>query len=221
MGTRFKVVAQAFFLCLVTSSVIAAEKENSSSLILSAGKSISQNACLSPLVALYDNGFECTEDHNIYRVAYNYKFTPTWGIEVSGGDLGDANGVGTYFGLDRTWQMKANGWTVAGIGHLPISNSFTIFAKLGVVRAQLHEEDYLYTGGVWKYRFQFNGQPMTNLETTSVTYGAGFQYDITKTFGIRVQYENFGQYDLYSSYGVSTPEKVSLSATSAGLVILF
>ena len=222
MEARFKVLVQAFFLCLITSTAMAAEKENSSSLILSAGRSVAQNACLSPLVAASDPGFECVEDHKIFRLAYNYKFTPAWGIEVSGGDLGDANGTGTLAGLNSTWQMKANGWTVAGIGNFTIGNSFSLFGKLGFVRAQLHEENYRQlSSGVWEYRYSFNGQPVTNLETTALTYGLGFQYDFTKTFGLRVQYENFGQYDLYSSYGVSTPEKVSLTAASAGLVVSF
>jgi opacity protein-like surface antigen len=222
MEARFKVVAQAFFLCLITSPAIAAEKENSSSLILSGGRSVAQNACLSPLVAVSDPGFECAENHTIYRIAYNYKFTPAWGIEVSGGDLGDANGTGTLAGLDSTWQMKANGWTIAGIGNFTIGDSFSLFGKLGFVRAQLHEENYRQlSSGVWEYRYAFNGQPITNLETTALTYGVGFQYDFTKTFGLRVQYENFGQYDLYSHYGVSTPEKVSLTAASAGLVVSF
>ena len=225
MEARFSVVALAFFISLITSPAIAAEKENSSSLILSGGRSVAQNACLSPVVAVTDPGFECTENHTIYRIAYNYKFSPTWGIEVSGGDLGDANGNGTYTYLGSpvpaTWQMKANGWTVAGIGNFTIGNSFSLFGKLGIVRAQLHEENYINVGGTWLYRNTFNGVTLNNIETYALTYGVGFQYDFTKTFGLRVQYENFGQYDVYSYYGVSTPEKVSLTAASAGLVLSF
>ena len=225
MRARFRVVVIMIFICLMTSQAIAAEKEISSSLVLSGGRSVAQNACLSPVVSANNPGFKCEESHTIYRIAYIYKFSPTWGVEVSGGDLGDANGVGTYTYLGSpvpaTWQMKANGWTVAGISNISIGNSFSLFAKLGIVRAQLHEENYIYTGGTWLYRASFGGVPLNATETNALTYGVGFQVDLYKNIGIRVQYENFGQYDVYSYYGVSTPKKVSLTAISAGLALNF
>lgn len=225
MVASLRVTVLACFIIMISSSAIAAEKEHPSSLILSGGRSVAQNACLSPVVAATNPGFECAENHNIYRIAYNYKFSPTWAIEVSGGDLGDANGVGTYSNsgspVPATWQMKANGWTVASIGNLPISNSFSLFAKLGVVRAQLHEENYINVGGIWLYRASLGGVPLNNSEANALTYGVGFQFDFYKNFGLRVQYENFGQYDVYSYYGVSTPEKISLTALSAGLMVSF
>ena len=225
MRVRFRVVVIMIFSCLMTSQAIAAKKENSSSLVLSGGRSVAQNACLSPVVSANNPGFECEESHTIYRIAYIYKFSPNWGVEVSGGDLGNANGIGTftYLGspVPATWQMKANGWTVAGISNISIGNSFSLFAKLGIVRAQLHEENYIYTGGTWLYRASLGGVPLNPTEANALTYGVGFQVDLYKNIGIRVQYENFGQYDVYSYYGVSTPEKVSLSAISAGLAVNF
>jgi len=225
MVIRLRVVALSSVIFLFASPAIAQDKEHSSSLILSGGRSVAQNACLSPLVSANNPGFECEESHNIYRIAYIYKFSPTWGKEVSGGDLGDANGIGnfTYMGspVPATWQMKANGWAVAGIANIPIGNSFSLFAKLGVVRAQLHEENYLYDGTEWLYRNSFGGITLENIEVNALTYGIGFQIDFYKNIGLRIQYENFGQYDVYSYYGVSTPEKVSLSAMSAGLVVNF
>jgi len=55
---------------------MAAEKENSSSLILSAGRSVAQNACLSPLVAASDPGFECVEDHKYFDLLITINLRP-------------------------------------------------------------------------------------------------------------------------------------------------
>lgn len=71
------------------------------------------------------------------------------------------------------------------------------------------------------YRVTYLGVPVTNVEKYAPTYGVGFQYDFAKNFGLRFQYENFGQYDIYSAYGVTTPDKISLTAASAGLVISY
>lgn len=220
MVTRIKVVALTLFVCCSSLPALAAEKETSS-LIFSGGRSVALNSCLSPLVSAADPGYQCAEDNKIFRIAYIYKFSPAWGIEISGGDLGNAQGTGTQAGDEYIWQMKADGWTISGIGNLTLGNSFSLFGKLGLVRSQLHEENYRNFAGVWMYRYAFNGLPVSNLHSTALTYGVGFQYDFTNTFGLRVQYENFGQYDLYSDYGVSTPEKISLTAISAGLVLNF
>ena len=223
MGNRFTICVVTLFVFFYNSSSLAAD-ETKASLVFSGGRSVAQNACASPIVAVADPGYECSEDHAIYRLAYIYKFTPTWGIELSGGDVANANGVGTYTQggtYPNKWQMKADGWAIAGIVNLTIGKSFSLFGKLGVIRTQLHEEDYDLVGGVWLITSSLNGVPVTGTEVYSPIYGVGFQYDFTKTYGIRVQYENFGQYDIYSYYGASTPEKVRITAASAGLVINF
>ena len=131
MGTRFIVYVVTLFALFYNSSTMAAD-ETKASLVFSGGRSVAQNACASPIVAVADPGYECSEDHTIYRLAYIYKFTPTWGIELSGGDVANANGVGTYTQggtYPNKWQMKADGWAIAGIANLTIGKSFSLFGK--------------------------------------------------------------------------------------------
>lgn len=221
MSAHFKVGILAIVICLLVSPAMAAEISKSS-LVFSGGRSIAQNSCESPWVALgADPGFACGEDDTIYRIAYIYKFTPVWGVEISGGDAGYAHGSGTQSGDPYTWQMKADGWTVAGIGNLSIGQSFSLFGKLGFMRTQLKEDIRRNFAGVWMEGVSLNGVPTTNVEINTLTYGAGFQYNFTENYALRLQYENFGQYDVYSAYGLSTPKRISLAAVSAGLVLSF
>lgn len=219
MKVRFKVLILSLFVLLIASPALAAEKESSSSLILSGGRSVARNACESPWVAV--GGGECSETNKIFRIAYNYKFSPAWGFEISGGDLGDARSEGTYLGNPYSWQMKADGWTLAGIGYLNMGSNFSLFGKLGIVRTHLIEHIGTTVGGVAKYGASLNGVPTTLEEKYAPTYGVGFQFNFAKNIGMRFQYESFGQYDIYSAYGVSTPEKISLTAVSAGLMISY
>jgi opacity protein-like surface antigen len=222
MAIRFNILIVAILVFLGASPVTAAEKEYSSSLILSGGRSVALNACESPLATLEaDSGFECSNQPEFFRIAFNYKFTPSWGVEISGGDLGRAHGIGTSYGDPYAWQMKADGWTVAGVGYLNMGKSFSVFGKLGVVRTLLKEDAHRNFSGTWMYRVTYLGVPVTNVEKYAPTYGVGFQYNFTESFGLRFQYEDFGQYDIYSAYGASTPEKISLTATSLGLAINF
>lgn len=68
MGTRFNILIIAIFVFLGASPVIAAEREYSSSLILSGGLSVTLNACDSPLATLEaDSGFECSNQPEFFQ----------------------------------------------------------------------------------------------------------------------------------------------------------
>ena len=224
MKSRFKVWIIALFILSITAPAIAAEKENTSLLIFSGGRSVARNACASPLVTLEaDSGFQCDNQPDFYRTAYNYKFTPAWGVEISVGDIGRTHGVGSSSGDPYSYQFKADGWTVAGVGFLNIGKSFSLFGKLGVVNTRLQENAHRNFSGTWFRRviYPSGGVPVTNEEKHAPIYGVGFQFDFAKHVGLRFQYEHFGQYDIFSAYGVSTPEKIILTATSLGLVVGF
>lgn len=221
MGSLFKFTTLVLILFSIPAIVIADEKEKSHSLILSGGRAMALNGCQSPWATAGTPSSECSESSSMYRVAYNYKLTPSWSIEISGGDLGSPYVEGTYQGGPTTWEMKINGWTVAGIGFIRMGSSFSMFGKLGYVRSHFREHFGAYIGGVWKYGASYNGVQTIDEDRNGATYGAGFQIDFTKTFGLRFQYENFGQYDIYSAYGVSNPDKISISTVSAGLAIHF
>jgi len=223
MGIRLSIVIFSLFVnFMISPAIAAADKEVKYSLILSGGRSIAVNSCESPWVSIMDAGYECSESNKIFRIAINYKFSPTWGMEFSGGDIADSRTVGTYLTRPYSWQMKADGITLAGIAHLHVSKGFSLFGKLGVVRIQISEKiGTISATGTAQYGQSYNGVPTTSVEKYSPTAGIGFQYDFENKIGLRLQYEYFGQYDIYSLYGVSEPERIRLSALTAGLVVSY
>lgn len=221
MVMRIKFWVFILVLLSIPTLAAAADMGKKHSLIFSGGQSRAINGCESPWAKLGTPSSECAENSAIYRTAYNYRLTPTWGIEVSGGDLGRPRVKGTYQGGPSNWEMKIEGWTIAGIGIIPIGKSFSLFGKLGIVRSHFRESYGVTLNGLPFYGVSFNGVQTLVEGRNAPTYGAGFQIDFTKSFGLRLQYENFGQYDIYSAYGVSNPDKISISAVSAGLAFHF
>lgn len=232
MLIRFKACALALVCCLVASPAFAEMGPLNSSLILSGGRSKAQNACASPWVTFeLSQGSPCSENHTALRIAYNYNFTRVFGFEVSYGDLGNATAVGTSttFGTPATWSMKAIGWAFAGTATVPIGGGFSLLGKLGSVRAEFSENLHTNsTTGQIMHGVSLNGVPITQLAKNAVTYGIGLQYELSRRFAIRAQYENFGKYDIYSAYGIygaatgiPTPQRIALSVATVGIVLKF
>lgn len=224
MLIRFKTFVVALICCLASSSAMADSDILNSSLILSGGLSKAQNACDSPWLTYgLNSGGTCKETNTALRLAYNYKFTPVWGIEASYGDLGNAtaNGISTAYGTPATWSMKAIGWSFAGTAAVPVGGGFSLLGKLGTVRAEFTETIHTTsTTGQVMQGISFNGAPITRQNKNALTYGIGLQYELNKQFALRAQYESFGKYDMYGSYGISAP-RIGLSLVSAGFVLKF
>ena len=209
--------------CLAASPAFAQVERLNSSLIFSGGLSKAKNACDSPWLTTLDQGGTCKETHTALRLAYDYQFTPMWGFEVSYGDLGNSTGNGTSaaFGTPATWSVKAIGWSFAGTATVPMGGGFSLLGKLGTVRAEFSEN--LQTSSATGQGLQgisLNGVPITRQNKNGLTYGLGFQYEFSNRFSLRAQYENFGTYDIYGSYGVSSP-RIGLSMISSGVVLKF
>ena len=220
MTTRFNIIFCSIIYTLHFASAIAAEPAKST-LAFSLGNSSAPNACDSPWTLVADPGFECTEGNRVFRFAYNYNFTPAWGLEFSAGDISNSRGSGTTGGDPFTFQMKTTGISLAGIAFLHLGQKFSFFAKAGVARIVLKENVRKITAGITYNGISLNGVNTTDYEENGLTYGLGFQYDFNETFGIRFQYENFGKFDVYSKYGLTTPDPIQLSVISAGFVLLY
>lgn len=193
-----------------------------SSLIINAGYAKEKNACTSPWYTAVMNGTGCSEGHTAYRLAYDYQFTPTWGMEVSYGDFGNAQGHGTVLmtgvPYQSNWSLKSGGWAFAGTGTLHLGDSVSFFGKIGGARPEFQEKlntSNNYTG------VTINNIGIVNSAKSSLTYGVGCQIDISSGFAIRAQFENFGTYDVYGQYGIPGSAKVTLTMASAGLVLKF
>ncbi len=198
MQFRFNILGLVLIGYLITSPAFAAETWNSA-LVLSAGYAKEQGACKSILASIYIPGGNCSERHSAFRLAYDYQFTPLWGLEISYGDLAKAeiNGM-SITGFSGAWKMKSTGWAIAGTGTFPMGGGVSLLGKIGAVRAEFDESFSAYcticSGAPGIYEAGDNLRIKT--AKSSLTYGLGLQYDFNKTYALRAQYENFGKYNL-------------------------
>ncbi len=134
----------------------------------------------------------CKDTATSWRVAGGYEFTRNWAVEISYADYGSAN-LGltpvpvTFYGKTvpaggSLGQWKAIGYEFAGVGTWPVAGGFGVFGKLGIATTRL---DLSLAG--------------TSLNKTTAAWGLGAKYDVTRTFGVRAQYERIGLVGVYGA----------------------
>jgi OmpA-OmpF porin, OOP family len=108
------------------------------------------------------------------KIFGGFQFTPNWGAEVQYSDLGNRNitqagvNVGSY---------KANQFSIAGTGTLPLNSGFSLLGKLGVSANKANGSNAVVGSG----------------NATSLMIGVGAAYNITPALSVRVEYEDFGK----------------------------
>lgn len=131
------------------------------------------------------------DDSTGWKLFGGYKFHKNWAVELAYVDLGkfsmDANVSPGLFGIGTEYaEAKPTCWNLSAVGILPLRNNFSLLGKLGVCAWDDHprvEETILgvvtpESGGV-----ESSG--------TDLTYGLGFQYDLSKNVGLRAEWERF------------------------------
>ncbi len=150
-------------------------------------------------------GFTCNETATAFRFGGGYQFTPNFGIEANYGILGKPTMSGTVLGVAINGEAKLNTLQVAATGTYPVADAFSLIGKLGIARTTV---DVTASGGGFS-----SSQSATS---TKLAYGIGAQYDVSKTFGVRAQYENLGEVG-----DVNTTGTAKVSLISAGVVFKF
>ena len=120
-----------------------------------------------------------------YKIYGGYQFTPNWGVEAQYTDLGNRNFTISNplvaAGAPGTANVRANQFSIAGTGTLPLSQGFSLMGKLGVSANR--------TTGSASAGFVVN-----NSNRTDAIVGVGVQYAITPRMAVRLEYEDFGRF---------------------------
>lgn len=119
-----------------------------------------------------------------YKLQVGYQFTPNIAAEIGYVDLGKLSYNAAYTGGTASATAKVTGWTVAALGILPLNNSYSLFAKLGMIDGKV-QTDVWATGP--------GGSATANASSTNwrPNYGLGVAYSATKTIDVRGEYERF------------------------------
>lgn len=114
------------------------------------------------------------------KVYGGFQFTPTWGLEGQYTDLGSRNLTATLGGaVVGTGSVKANQFSIAGTGTLPLASNFSLLGKLGL---SANRASVSGLGG------------SSSANKTDMLIGVGVSYSITPKMAVRLEYEDFGKF---------------------------
>lgn len=117
-----------------------------------------------------------------YKVYGGYQINPNWGVEATYFDLGKFTGNETAFNgstvVPVSASAKVTAWGLAGVFTAPISNGFSVFGKLGLVRSELKTN----SSGVGFEAHQKESSIGAN-------FGFGAKYDFTPNLAVRAEWE--------------------------------
>ena len=123
-----------------------------------------------------------------FHIGAGYRFSPHWAAEIGYADLGEysfthTDGVGDTF--NERYRVK--GLKLAALGIWPASERFSLYAKLGIASTKAEWEGNFVIGGV------AGPQQSGDHRRNSLLAGFGAQYNITPRFGVRGEFENWGE----------------------------
>ncbi len=143
-----------------------------------------------------------------FKVFGGYEFNRWFSLEGGYFDLGKmgytANTLpaGTLEG-----QLKLNGVNLDAVLNVPLTEKFSLFGRAGVIYADA-KDTFTGTGAVVVVN------PSPSEKATNYKYGGGLQYDFTKSFGMRAEWERYRINDAINNKG-------DLDLASIGLLIRF
>ena len=108
------------------------------------------------------------KNDTVYGVIAGYQFNQNWGVEAQ------YTGAGKF--ATTTFSGKADTLSVAAIGTMPVSDTVSLYGKLGFASTKSKVSGTGYTGA----------------SRSAATYGLGVQYNATPAVGIRFGWDRFG-----------------------------
>ena len=114
-------------------------------------------------------GGSCDTKDTAFRILGGYQINRNFAAELGYHDLGKVKVTGP-----ANFDIKSNAWELVGVGAYPLANQFSVYGKLGVYRGEV----------------KVPGSKATN---TDLTYGIGGQYDLSREWGLRAEWQRYGK----------------------------
>ncbi len=151
------------------------------------------------------NGNTPFNNTGAFRIGGGYNFTEQFAVEAGYSMIFNSSFISTSLpGSTGEETLKSNSYQLAGVGTLPINEAVEVFGKLGVAHNRV---EHSCSGAVTC--------PTESMSRNSVMYGAGLKFNLSKSWGLRVQYEHYGTVTKASSV------RFKFAATSFGAVYSF
>lgn len=144
-------------------------------------------------------GVSCKDTDTAVRGSLGYQVNPSLGVEVSYADYGAAKANAGAVEL----KAAATGWQVSAVGSLPVAESFALTGKLGAAFTKVEASGTAMGITV----------ALGSANTTTLAYGIGVRYNISKSIALRAQYEDIGKVGDDATTGKSRLTLFTVGAT--------
>jgi len=121
----------------------------------------------------------CDTKDTTWTLFAGYQFNRHVAVEAAYSDLGQQTTSGLISSVPVTSRFETTTWELVGIGALPVTDQFSIYAKFGIHR---YESEANTTGA-------FVGATKEN--GTEFTFGGGIQYAFTPNLGARFEWQRY------------------------------
>ncbi len=121
-------------------------------------------------ISNFGNAVLTKSSDSVYGGLVGYQFDKNFGVEAQ------FTGVGKF--TTATISGKGDAFGVAAIGTLPLSDSFSLYGKLGFASSKTKISDATGT--------------YLGASRTAATYGLGVQYNVSPQIGIRLGWDRYG-----------------------------
>jgi len=125
------------------------------------------------------DGFDVDADSTAFRITVGWRFNDYLGIEGGYQNFGRFDQTFDVAGTPTNVSLKADGFTIGGIGNLPLGNRLSLFARAGAF--------------FWDGDAEINGVTAATPEDTNFYLGAGVRLSLTDRLSATV---DGSQYDL-------------------------
>lgn len=144
-------------------------------------------------------------------VQLGYQLDKNWGVELFFTGAGKQR-VSTIAAPTTTYaDIKADVWGLDAVGTLPLSDAFSVYAKLGIASSKTTVTPTTAFAAA---------STLTGDSRTAATYGVGLQYNATPAVGVRFAVDSYGLATKNGTVAGST-DKMNSTVTSLGVVFKF
>jgi OOP family OmpA-OmpF porin len=213
-----KVVSRLLFFALLGAFAPLGHAADDTGLYLGVGAGAAKNSFNTDDFTLGNPAVAENRDEEApgYKGFLGYRFTPNLALEAVYVNFGDFHynydGGAAGGSASTKYQVRTAG--LAGLMTLPFSESWSLILKVGFARSEV-KRTLSDTSGLLATQFAAPGTSVRS-KTNNVYGGLGLEYNISKSWSLRGEYEDYGEVGDQNGTGRS---KVNL--TSASLVFRF
>ncbi|MEY5003703.1 MAG: hypothetical protein RL678_1512 [Pseudomonadota bacterium] len=134
-----------------------------------------------------------SERKTAFSLAFGQSLSENWGYELGYINFGKVSANGTEAGLDVRTQARTESLYAAAVGTLPLSESFSLFGKLGIA------VNYTKFNSVIAVPNPIPGGPAQALRASESEtkakpmIGVGAAYNFSKQIAVTAEYQYFGK----------------------------